>query len=271
MGPPEYWFLGEVPGLAGYDRTLQASRPLLERDPDLLSELGVVYREGRELGLYIFTELQDALIKTLGGSVGLQGQINTIIYVGGDKIGAGRFFGNAVEEPGGRGIAQVKCFGSAPQMARVPLLTNSAVTTLLGATPRRALYPAAVAPVLSPPIAAELARAYRSVQATGSGPEAGGSGLEGAEAAPTDTVRFVPTVPAPEGAEGAEAARAAQVRALLLAGTNVSNIIEQLWGVSGGRAYTKAAAELTAILAGFAAQAGPPPAEGSTSSGETPA
>jgi hypothetical protein len=228
VGPLLYTFVDEWPALLKHDR----------RAADYYACL---VREGRKYGLYLVTAAQDALVKTLGGSSGERQQFQVVYYVGGDKYTKAAILEvpQDAPEPTEVGLAYVKV-GKAPAvLARVPLMDNPALYTLLGwpATPPPWGWDAA------PPDGAWVRATI--VEA--------GEGAEGT--APEGLPPFLQPDPPPTAAAArpfppeVDPAKVERVRELMRRRAGQTAIIEAIWGVSGGRAFKAAADELTAIQA----------------------
>lgn len=223
------WHQGQDPGPARF-YAIEELPLLAQEDRDFMQRLGRLLREGRKLGLYVIVAMQDALISTIGGSSGLRSQFQTC-YFGGDPgtdpTTARALLGSAKLGPApGKGIVWLRSAATAaPLLVRVPLVTNSDIAGLLGATSAASGPLPPHFPSTTTVIEAEVVRAG-AAPAAGSGPEL-----------PPEVAAKIPAV-----------------QLLLAAGASNSDIIKQVWGVTGGNAYTRAAAEYTTILAWFAAQ-----------------
>lgn len=212
-GPARFYLFEELPSLA-------------DTDKDFMKKLGRLLREGRKLGLFIITAAQDMLISTVGGSAGLRSQFATVYYGGGDPYTARALLAVKVAEPAGKGVCWLRSVtDTEPRQVRVPLVTNADITALLGSAgrdgsgPRGTVIEGHFAPIADPASVASV------------------------PASPPFPVASVPLPPMDD------AGKRQQVRALVRAGVKSSAIIAEVWGATGGRAYTQAADELTAILA----------------------
>lgn len=210
------WHAGADPGPARF-YAIEELPLLAAHDREFMPKLGRLLREGRKLGLYVIMASQDLLISTLGGSSGLRAQFQTLYYGGGDDTTRKVMVGYRTPEPPGRGVVYLRSAATPePQLVRVPLVTNADIAALLPPSP-------------------------------GASHVIEGRAWAASPSASPDPPGEAPNPPG-EGREGLSE-RALQVRELVRAGTPSSQIIQQVWGVSGGKGYQAAAQELTGILA----------------------
>jgi hypothetical protein len=183
-----------------------------------------VLREGRKLGLYIIMATQDALVSTLGTTSGVRSQFQTCYYGGGDPYSAKALLGITPPNPPGKGVVWLRAQPvQEPALVRVPLVRNESITALLG--------PGATIVDVRP-------EAVEAVEVT-------------ARPAPAQAQEPPPlAASAPSGPFPGEVdPRIAQVRELLRQRKGNSEIIAEVWGVTGGRAFKSAAQELTEMIA----------------------
>lgn len=206
----------------------------------------------RQYGGYFAIGAQDALVDTMGNNSGVLAQFPTGYYVGGDVTTRRRVTGLAgqVPEPAGKGLVYLRAAVQTPAaLVRVPYVGNPDVYELLGA------------PDTPPPWGWEgVTRRWPGatiVDATARSVEAATSGAVGVEAVnPPPTPQAQKTPPSASPASPVEAdPRAARIAELLQQGIGPAGIVKDVWGVTGGNAYKVASAELTAILAAWAAEA----------------
>lgn len=154
------WHAGRDPGPARFYAVEEL--PLLaQEDRAFMERLGRILREGRKLGLFVITAMQDALISTIGGSSGLRSQFQTVYFGGNpgtDPTTARALLGSAKLPPApGKGIVWLRsaATGGDPRLVRVPLVENGDIAWLLGPPPVG--YPMATAPpVVDAPFVAKV-------------------------------------------------------------------------------------------------------------------
>lgn len=188
---------------------------IVKNVPDAPDYMGDLLREGRKVGLYLVSAAQDWLVKTIGGSGGVRDCFRTAFYVGGDATTARVLLDikGRVDDGGlGKGIVMLRSFAT-PQasLSRVPYASNEALEMLLDIP--------------------EMPTAYTTAN-------------------PLQT-RFVQMeeIPQNEAEEVRLDARSQRVRDMLRSGQSQRQIIQELYGVSGGAKYMEAAKEIASIIA----------------------
>lgn len=181
--------------------------------PDAMAE---ILREGRKVGLYLVSAAQDWLVKTIGGSGGVRDCFRTAFYVGGDATSARVLLDvkGAVDDGSlGQGIVMLRSKATPKaSLTRVPYASNNALEILL---PYAVPVPT-TSSLLNPlqfPFNDEVVEADKSTS------------------------------------EGALDVRTLRVREMLRKGMSQRQIIQELYGVSGGARYTEAAKEISVIIA----------------------
>jgi hypothetical protein len=115
---------------------IEEAPELTSRYPELMDKLAHVLRRGRRVDVFALLIAQSALIKVIGGNSGDRGQFGTVAYMGGEPTSARAILGPG-PEPGGRGLARLRCYGVPTAVdARIPYGTNSGIRALLGTDAR---------------------------------------------------------------------------------------------------------------------------------------
>jgi hypothetical protein len=229
-GPAFYVFADEWPQLVG-------SVPGLDKPAALC------LRNFRQYDGYFVVGSQDGLVETTGLNSGELGQFGTLYYVGGaDDTTRKRLTGSTRNlDPPGKGIVWLSASVlQTPQLVRVPYVSNRDMYDLLGA------------PDSPPPWGWEgLQRSWRGASIVDVTPEAVEAREVTARPAPAQAPDPPPpATSAPSGPFPGEVdPRIAQVRELLRQRKGNSEIIAEVWGVTGGRAFKSAAQELTEMIA----------------------
>jgi Helicase HerA, central domain len=185
--------------------------------PEAADYMGTLLREGRKVGLYLVSAAQDFLVKSIGGQGAVRDCFRTAVYVGGDPTSARVLLDikGRVDDGGlGKGIVMMRS-SATPQAAlsRVPYASNDALYDLLS-------LPASVP--TTDPLQSRFTETVIEADA---------------EVAPS-----FPLQPALD-------ARSLHVRDMLRSGMSQRQIIQELYGVSGGAAYTSAAKDIQDIIA----------------------
>lgn len=200
---------------------------ITELVPDAMDAISRILREGRKVNVLTVGASQDMLVKTIGGSSAVRDCYRTAFYVGGDVISASRLLDLPQKQIDdgqlATGLAMLRSTATTPaRLVRIPEATNGAIELLLGTS--------------------RVASDPTSGGASGDGDsEGGGSGAEvgvevGSEA---PTSRH----------QDAVNPQFSRVREMLREKRPQNEIIERVWGVTGGRAYQQAAEEFRAIVA----------------------
>jgi Helicase HerA, central domain len=191
---------------------------IVKHVPEAPEYMGDLLREGRKVGIYLVSAAQDWLVKTVGGSGAVRDCFRTAFYVGGDTTSARVLLDvkGRVDDGGlGKGIVMMRS-SATPQAAlsRVPYASNDALYDLLASAPT------------STPTTNPLQTRF----------------TETVVEADVEVGTVEPLLPALD-------ARSLHVRDMLRSGTSQRQIIQELYGVSGGAAYTSAAKEIQDIIA----------------------
>lgn len=123
-----FLILGEWPGIVA--RVGEA--------PEIVE---LLLREARQYGVHVITEMQDALVKSIGLSSGTRDNLRTGAYFGGDDITAKVLLnlgkGERVEETGlgQNGGIFLRTFTNRAKSGRVPFFSNRSLYMLLGVPP----------------------------------------------------------------------------------------------------------------------------------------
>lgn len=104
-----------------------------ENLPEAHKKVGRLLRQSRQYGIHVVTEMQDALIKTIGGSSGLRAQFKTAYYFGGDSTTAAALM-HATNLPAKlpRGEVFLRSASCDCKRGTVSLFRNSDLYRLLG-------------------------------------------------------------------------------------------------------------------------------------------
>ena len=181
--------------------------------PEAPEYMAVLLREGRKVGLYLVTAAQDWLVKTIGGSGAVRDCFRTAFYVGGDAQSARVLLDitGRVDDGGlGKGIVMMRSSATLKAaLSRIPYASNHALYDLLPTT--NPLQSHFTDEVIDDVVEAEVSDPTKPLQ------------------------------PALD-------ARSLHVRDMLRSGQSQRQIIQELYGISGGAKYTEAAKELSDII-----------------------
>jgi hypothetical protein len=201
---------GEHPGTP-YFLAMDELPAIVKHVPEAPEYMADLLREGRKVGLYLVTAAQDWLVKTVGGSGAVRDCFRTAFYVGGDATSARVLLDvKGRIDDGGLGKGIVMMRSSATLQAALSRIPYASNDALYD------LLPASVA--TTPPLQSRF----------------------------TETIVEAETS---EPLQPALDARSMHVRDMLRSGTSQRQIIQDLYGVSGGAKYTEAAKELSDIIA----------------------
>jgi hypothetical protein len=120
--------LGEWPGIVA-------------RVPEAVDIFKLLLRESRQYGIHVITEMQDALVKTIGVDSGCRDNLRTGYYYGGNITTARVLLnlekGETIDETGlgQKGAAYLRTLTNKAVPGRVPFLSNAALYMLLGSSP----------------------------------------------------------------------------------------------------------------------------------------
>lgn len=111
---------------------------IVNRWKDAPEYLSPLLREARQYGIYVISEFQDALVKTIGGDSGVRECYRTGYYFGGDMTTAKAILdlpkGATLDEAGlgMMGASYFRWYSQPAVRGRVPFFSNNALYTLLG-------------------------------------------------------------------------------------------------------------------------------------------
>lgn len=127
-GQDVFLVLGEWPGIVA-------------RVPEASDIFKLLLRESRQYGIHLITEMQDALVKTIGIDSGCRDNLRTGYYYGGDdttaKVLLNLAKGETINETGlgQNGAAYLRTLTDKALPGRVPFFSNRALYMLLGSPP----------------------------------------------------------------------------------------------------------------------------------------